>query len=421
MINTFIQDHVIEEAAFLYGTPLLCYEQKEIEKSFSALKNSLPNNVSLAYSLKAGPNPYLIQYYMNKGLFFEVASEGELAYLLSLEVPPAKIIVSGQGKTEEYLCMALDKGITKFNIESVNELILLENNKRDKCINCSIRINPNFSNNHSILKMGGVSSAFGIDESQLLEILLKDKKRLINGIFMYAGSQYFLEEDIVFNTEYLFKLCIDIYEKTNIQFEFIDFGGGFGVPEDDSDGELNLIQLQTRMERLFAEYTKHKAFQKIISFIFESGRYLSARTAVLITKVLDIKESLGKKFIITDMGINALGVKQREYRIYSPIVKQLTHRTNFEEYIIVGRTCTPIDQTHPKCILSKVKIGDLLYIVDCGAYSLTFSPNNFCGLARVAEVVHTKNAFILTNRRELLEEVYGRTVIKENLMTKSQK
>lgn len=416
MNNTCIQESIIEEAASLYGTPLLCFEEKEIEKYFGALKRSLPLQATIAYSVKASPNPYLIRYYMKNGVFFEVASEGELAYLLSLGVSPSKIIVSGQGKTKEYLRVALDKGVTRFNIESENELALLENSKADDNINCSIRVNPSFSNSRSILKMGGVPSAFGIDENHIMDILLKDKSRFIDGIFMYAGSQYFQEADIVFNTEYLLKLCLDIYEKTGIQFNVIDFGGGFGVPEDDYDGELDLMRLQSSMQKLFDEYTSHKAFEKVTSYIFESGRYLSARTAVLITKVLDIKESLGDKFLITDMGINALGVKQSEYRLYPPVVKQIAHGADYEEYIIVGRTCTPIDQTHPKCILSKVKIGDLLYIADCGAYSLTFSPNNFCGLARVAEVVHTKKSFVLTNRRELPEEVYGRTVIKKNMI-----
>ena len=120
MINTCIQENIIEEAASLYGTPLLCFEQKEIEKNYWALRKSLPQNVSIAYSVKSSPNPYLIQYYMNNGVFFEVASEGELVYLLSLGVSPSKIIVSGQGKTKEYLCMALNKGIKKFNIESEN-------------------------------------------------------------------------------------------------------------------------------------------------------------------------------------------------------------------------------------------------------------------------------------------------------------
>lgn len=415
LINTEINVTVIKEAASKFGTPLLCFDHNEIEKNAKRLIGALPNSCSMVYSLKAGPNPYIIKYLCNLGVFFETASEGELMYLLSLKVPASKIIVSGQGKTVEYIELALNNGITKFNVESESEIKKLADYNEKFSIQCSIRINPNFSNNRSILKMGGVPSAFGIDEDRVDEILVADKKNMINGIFMYAGSQFFEAQDIVYNTAYLLKKCIEIYQKTGKQFEYFDFGGGFGVPEDDMDGELDMDLLSESLSSLFEQYSKEAAFSKAKYYFFESGRYLAARTAVLITKVLDLKESWGEKFIITDMGINALGVKQHDYRIYPPIIKQLVTSGCIEEYTVVGRTCTPIDQTHPKCKLSQVSIGDILYIPDCGAYSLTFSPNSFCGLRRVKEVVHKSGEFIMTNRTESYDEVYGRTVIYENI------
>lgn len=415
LVNTEIDVTVIKEAVNRFGTPLLCFDHHEIEKNAKRLIGALPNSCSLVYSLKAGPNPYIIRYLCDLGVFFETASEGELMYLLSLKVPASKIIVSGQGKTIEYIELALTNGITKFNIESENEIKKLSKYNEKTSINCSIRINPNFSNNRSILKMGGVPSAFGIDENRVDEILAADTKNMINGIFMYAGSQFFKVEDVVYNTDYLLKKCIEIYKNTSKQFEYFDFGGGFGVPEDDIDGELDMDSLAEALSTLFEQYGKDAAFSKAKYYFFESGRYLAARTAVLITKVLDIKESWGEKFIITDIGINALGVKQHDYRIYPPIIKQLVTSGRIEEYTVVGRTCTPIDQTHPKCKLSQVSVGDVLYISDCGAYSLTFSPNSFCGLRRVKEVVHRFGEFVMTNRTESCDEVYGRTVIYENI------
>lgn len=414
MINTVVRNDVIKAAVKKFGTPLLCFEHNEIENNVEKLIGTLPSPCSLVYSLKSGPNPYIILYLYNKGAMFETASEGELMYLLSLNIPPSSIIISGQGKINEYFELAIKNGVTKFNIESKRELEILSAFKGINTLNCSIRINPNFINNRSNLKMGGVPSAFGIDENKLEEILIQDTQNVINGIFMYAGSQYFNAKDIIYNTEYLFKKCVDLYYKTGKKFEYFDFGGGFGVPEDDMDGELDLLVLKINLEKVFDKYCNNEVFSEAKKFYFESGRYISARTAVLITQVLDIKESMGKKFIVTDTGINALGVKQHDYRIYPPIVKQLSTTDDFEEYTIVGRTCTPIDQTHPKCKLSHVKIGDILYIPDCGAYSLTFSPNNFCGLRRVQEVVHKMGEFIVTNRTELCDEVYGRTVVYKN-------
>lgn len=414
MTNTSIDESTIKEAATLFGTPLLCYEHSELEKYSLSLRDALPTQSTLVYSVKAGPNSYIIKYLCEQNILFETASEGELAYLLSLGISPLKIIVSGQGKTQEYFQLAISSGVTKYNLESINELHILKKMNLKLKINCSIRINPDFSNHRSVLKMGGIASPFGIDEREVYKLLKGDDKHWINGIFMYAGSQYFNSEDIIYNTRYLFELCIDIYKAVGKKFEYIDFGGGFGVPEDDSDGELNLLELKKNMYNLFQDYISEKAFENVKKYFFESGRYISARTAVLITKVLDIKESKGEKFVITDMGINSLGVKQYEYRIYSPVVKEMVKREPMEYYTIVGRTCTPIDQTHPKVRLHRVCIGDLLYISDCGAYSVSFSPNNFCGLRRVSEIVHRNNKFIITNRQESCEEVYGRTLIEND-------
>ena len=112
--------------------------------------------------------------------------------------------------------------------------------------------------------MGGVPSAFGIDEDRVDEILVADKKNMINGIFMYAGSQFFEAQDIVYNTAYLLKKCIEIYQKTGKQFEYFDFGGGFGVPEDDMDGELDMDLLSESLSSLFEQYSKEAAFSKLI-------------------------------------------------------------------------------------------------------------------------------------------------------------
>lgn len=194
MINTVIDHNVINKVVEQFGTPVLCFEHDEIEKYVGKMLHILPTAASLVYSVKAGPNPYIIRYLFNHGGYFETASEGELMYLLSLRVPASKIIVSGQGKTKEYIELAISNGVTKFNLESENEIKMLSVYKKDNNLNCSIRINPNFSNNRSVLKMGGVPSAYGIDENQLDRILSKDTENVLNGIFMYAGSQFFHAE-----------------------------------------------------------------------------------------------------------------------------------------------------------------------------------------------------------------------------------
>ncbi len=401
MRNTNISDGTLKKAAELYSTPCLCYEQSEIIHWSNTLRTALPERAELIYSVKASPNSVLLRYYRDRGFYFETASEGELVFVLNAAVKPVKIWVSGQGKTESYINKAISEGVTSFIFESMHELeIFGEALKPNHAYNCSIRINPIWVAGTSLLQTGGKSSAFGIDEENIHSVLNSKYGYLINGIFVYAGSQYFSAEDIISNTEYIFRLAERIYRDTGRKLVNLDFGGGFGVPEHDSNSELDMISLKKGLDELFAKFSDTPCFYDHTCFYFESGRYLSARTACLITSIMDIKTSRGNNYVITNGGINCLGVKQKEYRMFPPFVRHIRHNKakaplHEKEYIITGTTCTPIDITHPGIKLCSPSIGDYICIPDCGAYSLTFSPQNFNGFYSVPEILHSAGNFIL--------------------------
>lgn len=396
MRNVQIDNQTIVTAAGRYGTPCLCYEQSEIEYWVQTLRGALPEPAELIYSVKASPSPVLITYYKQAGLYFETASRGELAILIGLGVSPDKIWVSGQGKTQAYLKEAVSYGVRRFNLESRRELEILAPLIADKedC-SCNLRINPKRSFGGSKLSTAGESSAFGVDEEQMDSILLGEYGSLINGIFVYAGSQLFHAEDIVKNTEYCFHLAKKVYDLTRRPLKNVDFGGGFGVPEDECTEELDVEALRTNLSALFRRFTGEACFTDHTSFYFESGRYLCARTACLICSVVDMKSSRGQKYLITDGGINCLGVKQKEYRLSPPYIRHIGQGGGeTDTYRIVGTTCTPIDMTHPGVVLHNPLIGDYICILDCGGYSLTFSPQRFNGLYAIAEVVHKEEGYV---------------------------
>ena len=409
MRNTHIDDSILVQAAKQYGTPCLCYEESEITYWEHTLRSALPSRAKLIYSVKASPNPALITHYIQSGLYFETASDGELTALLALGTSPDKIWVSGQGKTEEYLKNAIFYGVRHFNLESMHELeVLASLVSETEEYECNLRINPNHSAKGSVLRTAGQSSAFGVDEILLPSVLQGKYGNLINGIFVYAGSQYFCADDIVKNTEYCFYLAKRFYELTGRKLLNIDFGGGFGVPEDESNPELNMAELHTALNNLFQQYLSHPCFSDQTTFYFESGRYLSARTACLITSIIDIKSSHGQKYLITDGGINCLGVKQSKYRLFPPYIRHIGKgEGNTEEYKIVGTTCTPIDLIHPGIVLENPQIGDYICILDCGGYSLTFSPQNFNGQYIVPEVLHSNNSCLSLVRRDNYHTPFG--------------
>ena len=395
MRNVQIDDQIVVMAASKYGTPCLCYEQGEIEYWAQTLRSALPKAAKLIYSVKASPSPVLITYYNQAGFYFETASCGELAILINLGVSPDRIWVSGQGKTQIYLKEAVSYGVRRFNIESYHELETLAPliaNK--KGYYCNLRINPKLAFGESVLSTAGKPSAFGVDEEQMGSVLLGKYGELINGIFVYAGSQLFHAEDIIKNTEYCFNLARRFYNLTGRPLENIDFGGGFGVPEDDCTEELDVDALHTGLDALFQRFIGEAYLTGHTSFYFESGRYLCARTACLICSVVDVKISRGQKYLVTDGGINCLGVKQKEYRLFSPYIRHIGRDSGETgKYRIVGTTCTPIDMTHPDAVLRNPQIGDYICILDCGGYSLSFSPQNFNGLYSIAEVVHSEGRY----------------------------
>lgn len=402
MRNVKIDDEVLKQAAKQYGTPCLCYEKQEISYWRTLLANALPERAKLIYSVKASPSPILIQEYIEKGLYFETASDGELSRLSSLGVQPSKIWISGQGKTAEYIANAVRQGITHFHIESATELETIASliNKTDE-YECCIRINPDKTSDNTVLKTAGQPSAFGIDEQYFEELLRGENGGLINGIFVYCGSQYFNAEDIIENTKTAFLLAEKFFDITGRKLKAVDFGGGFGVPESDENGELNMVELKNGLNMLFEKYSAAECFTDETELYFESGRYLAARTACLITRIIDVKESKGASFLVTDGGINHLGVKQSEYRLYPPFIRHIAAAKSgaLKEYRITGTTCTPIDLTHPAIMLDTPHVGDLICVLDCGGYSLSFSPQHFNGFYSIPEVLHNMDSISVYKKR----------------------
>ncbi len=402
MRNVQITDETLIRSAMQCGTPCLCYEKQEIDYWRTFLSNSLPERAKLIYSVKASHSSILLREYIKNGLYFETASDGELSLLLSMEADPSRIWVSGQGKTPGYIRNAVRHGISHFHIESANELDIIASLINRECeYECCVRINPECASDDTILQTAGQASAFGIDEQNMEEILQGENGSIINGIFVYCGSQYFTTEAIIGNTGIAFRLAQKFFDITGRKLKAVDFGGGFGVPERDETDELDMKKLKTGLAMLFEKYQTAECFSNETGFYFESGRYLSARTACLVTRVIDIKESKGKSFLITDGGINHLGVKQKEYRLYPPFIRHIgTKKSGMsKEYCITGTTCTPIDLTHPGIMLDTPCIGDLICIPDCGGYSLSFSPQHFNGFYDIPEVLHDMDTFSVYKNR----------------------
>jgi diaminopimelate decarboxylase len=212
---------------------------------------------------------------------------------------------------------------------------------------------------------------------------------------MFNGSQFFDVRNIIQNTSFLIEFAEKHQDEFN-QLDFLDFGGGFGVPESADQSELNMNLLKTGLTDLFRN--KKHFLDRVKYKFFESGRYLTATSAVLVSSVLDIKYSKGKKYIILDAGINNLGLRQLLYRVNGPFISTVKNYEQYSPAILTGATCTPLDVIQSEVEFPDAAIGDLVLIHNVGAYTGTLSPYNFCGFTYPAEVAVDTNGDVLQIR-----------------------
>ena len=387
-----------------FSTPLIIYTANELNNRIIELQSALPVGSRLLYSVKANPNPFVLNQCNQAGLGFEVASVGELQHVIKSKIHPDKIVLGGPLKSKEAILRGIQNNILFYNVESEQDLqnILCASDQR---LNISIRINPDFSNRNSVIKMGGISSQFGIDENNVIPLIRKYKNDInINGLFMYAGSQFFDAQNIIQNTSFLIEFAEKHKDEFN-QLDFLDFGGGFGVPESSSQSGLNMNILKTGLADLFKD--KKQFLDRVKYKFFESGRYLTTTSATLVSTVLDIKYSKGKKYIILDTGINHLGLKllDRRHELSISTVKEYA---NNSPAILTGSTCTPIDIIQCEVDFPNVAVGDLVLIHNVGAYTTILSPYNFCGFTYPADVaVDTHGNVSLIRERGDIENSCG--------------
>lgn len=402
----------IETLARTYHTPLVVYSEEILHRNVSALRWALPTGSEIAYSIKANPNPGIIRVLGTLGLLAEAASHGEVLRAIRSDIPASRLFLGGPAKTTEAYAAAFDSGVSTFLVESQRDLrrLIHATNCRNRA-KVLIRVNPTKLIAQSALKMTGVPSQFGVDEHELSDLVSECRQSSVDyaGLFLYAGSQHFHAADIVANTEYLLRLAARLATE-GAPARMLDFGGGFGVPEDPEQRPLDLSVLKNSLASLFSELMPPLKSHGLERILFESGRYLVSTAGILVARVLDVKRSGGRRFAILDTGINNLGIRQLLYRTFEPAIEILGRPMNSsaEATVLVGPTCTPIDIVMKDCKVEGLSEGDLVIIRDFGAYTISYSALHFCGHPWPAEVLTTqKGGCILLRRRGSAEEACG--------------
>ena len=388
------------------NTPFYLYSQNEIENTYKYLKNKLGSEIF--YAVKANSNQAILKIIKNCGSGADVVSAGELERSLKAGFNPNKIIFEGVGKSKEDIEYAINKKIHLINIESIDEMKLINKigGELNKIINIGIRINPNIDGNtQDKISTGKKTDKFGISFNQInknLPEIKKYKNINIKGISCHVGSQ--LRDQKIFENVFLtMKKIADDFFLEGMNIEHVDLGGGFGVNYESEINSLNIEVIGKLAKTIFGN-SNYK-------ISFEPGRYLIAKAGVIITKILTSKINGGVNFLITDAGMHTL-IRPSLYGALHRVEALNDLSNNKINYTIAGPICESSDIIIKNISLPKQKNNNHLLIHDAGAYGAVMA-SNYNSRGMPAEVLVNKNKFFTIREEEKILEFIKRDKIPD--------
>jgi diaminopimelate decarboxylase len=385
----------ISEIAREHGTPFYLYHGETIVERVRRVRETLGTEVS--YSVKANPSLGVCQLIAReKEAGAEVASSGELAVARAAGFEPEDIVFAGPGKTDDELKRVVEEGIFADNVESLGEIERLARiaGEMGRKIGVGLRINPATQLMGSQMRMGGTVGQFGIDQAELEEAVektLSHPELILRGVHVYTATQVFEVEPLLEHCRNIFEIALEAADYAGQPLEMIDFGGGFGVPYFEKMSEFDLMSFGEGFRELLKTYRSDPRLEGC-RFLFELGRYLVADAGVYVTRAVDVKQTRGKTFVVTDGGMNhhltATGNMGQVFRKSYPLLS-LTRMSGVPEegVAVAGPCCTPLDTFGSNIPLVEPEVGDLIGVFYSGAYGFSASNLGFLSHPAPAEVL----------------------------------
>jgi diaminopimelate decarboxylase len=361
-------------------TPFYYYDHDLLKKTLEELnKESSKLNYKIHYALKANSNDRILKLISDSGLGADCVSGNEITKALSTGFNNNEIVFAGVGKSDKEIRTALENNIACFNVESIQELEVINSfaSAQNKIASIAIRINPNVdANTHHYITTGLEENKFGINTWELPAILEKLsvlKSIKLIGLHFHIGSQ--ITDMNVFKG-----LCIRIneiqnwFDEHNIQINNINVGGGLGINYEDPDSEL--IPDFNSYFRVFEKFLELRPNQEVH---FEIGRAIVGQCGSLISRVLYIKEGINTNFAILDAGMTEL-IRPALYQSYHKIenlsnIENLMSNIKYRKYDVVGPICESSDTFGKSILLPEMKRGNLIAIRSVGAYGEVMASN----------------------------------------------
>ncbi len=394
------------ELAKKYDTPLYVLSEKRIRDNYNRLYGALVNNykyVRIYYAAKANTNLSVLRILHSQGAYLDTVSPGEVFMALSSGFTPDRIMFTGTSVRNDELKMLADANIT-INIDSQSEMDRLLKISVPQIL--SVRVNPEIgAGHHSHCITAGSESKFGLWEEEVIQAYAIAQRARVGrfGIHMHIGSGILDPEPYVLAVEKLLKIAKRVHDEVGIDFEFIDIGGGLGVPYKPEDKELDLAAFSNKVVSLFKGKVKEYGLGKPFLFV-EPGRYLVCDASILLAAVNTVKATPARKFVGVDAGFNTL-VRPTMYGSYHPIlVANKLDASDKETYDVAGPICESGDLLAKDRQLPEIAEGDLLAVLNAGAYGYSMS-SQYNSRPRVAEVMIQGGKPVVVREREELKDL----------------
>jgi len=372
------------ELAERFGTPAYVYDLDVVGRQVEALRAALPARFDLAYAAKANPNLAVLRYLASMGLGADVASGGELRHVVRAGFDPAHVVMTGPGKRDEELLAAVEAGLRVVTVESVGELRRLA------------RIAESLGRRQPILMRAAVTEAarlerirlvgddgagkFGMDMADLriaaAEAVASPWLEPI-GVHAFGASNVTDALALATHVEAAVETARGLAAEAGFALRLVDAGGGLGIPYEAHEAELDLTLLGQRLAALSARMDEDEATRET-RLLLEPGRFLVGASGAYLTRVLERKEVGGHHIVIVDGGIHhvlrpALVGQEHRVRVLTGAAAGADARPNRFPVTIAGPLCSGLDVFVQSAVMALPDPGDLVAVLDVGAYGATES------------------------------------------------
>ena len=406
----YCEEVPLEEIASEMGTPLYVYSYHTLVDHFQKLDDAFAGIPHLVcYSVKANPNLALLKILSDRGAGADVISGGELFRAIKAGVSPNRIVFAGIGKTQEEIEQALDLGVLMLNVESSEELKMIDQiaGAMGKKARIALRVNPDIdARTHPYVATALKEAKFGIDMDEALEgyRMARGMDNLeVTGVHLHLGSQITDVDPYLEAVEKVEDLVVALQEE-GFQIRYVNMGGGFGIP------------YQYEEVPLPADYAAvvGPVLEKLgCVTIWEIGRMIVGNAGVLLTRVLYRKSTQRKEFIIVDAAMNDL-IRPSLYGSYHEIKAVRESERPTVKADVVGPVCESGDFLALDRDLPIFDQGELAAVMGAGAYAFSMS-SNYNSRRRAAEVLVKGDRWYVIRRREAFEDLIRGEEIPEGL------